>query len=302
MAPDQARIVVGHQGSGYPFTSAVGSDRGEVSLNVFPTRIVTTSEEVTELIVALGLQPVGVGSSRVDLTRGDRIFDGYYLTAEQIGSPVYVGAGPFKLRGDHRTQTGSDRPLPPGRRRRQAGADRTDGGVRRHGAGQLAAGAAPARRGHRPRRQAADVIDAFDAELGSARRRLAPVVAVAPRISVIYPNYRGSPNTYVFGREFALAQVFPDLGLQLVGIEKAAPVFAGVGAISPELLGDIDTDTIIAVGPVDWTKTASEPILSILDVPMLWVEVDESRPSAGPLTSPQLLRKYVEALVRHYKV
>ncbi|MDQ3761501.1 MAG: ABC transporter substrate-binding protein [Actinomycetota bacterium] len=148
-------------------------------------------------------------------------------------------------------------------------------------------------------RQAADAIEAFGAELGSARRRLAPVVSTAPRISVIYLNYRGSTNTYVFGREFALAQLFPRSRVQLVGIEEAAPAFSGVGMISPELLGGIDT--IIAVGPVDWTKTASAPILSSLDVPVLGVKVDEIRPSAGPLSSPQLLRGYVEVLARHYR-
>lgn len=50
-APEQAAV-------------SLTDDRGEVRLPRVPERIVTTSEEATELVVALGLRPVGLGSGR----------------------------------------------------------------------------------------------------------------------------------------------------------------------------------------------------------------------------------------------
>lgn len=50
----------------------------------------------------------------------------------------------------------------------------------------------------------------------------------------------------------------------------------------------------------DWSETASGLILASLDVPVLGVFVDGTRPSSGPLTSAVLLSRYVEALTRHY--
>lgn len=72
-------------------------DRGEIRLDAVPQRIVTIYEESTELIVALGLKPVGTGSNRLATTDPARVFDGYYLTPEQIGTPTFVGSGPFNL-------------------------------------------------------------------------------------------------------------------------------------------------------------------------------------------------------------
>lgn len=100
----------------------------------------------------------------------------------------------------------------------------------------------------------------------------------------------------MFGREFAFAAVFPELGFDLVGIEKAAPLGPGFGNISLELIADIDTDTFIAVGPTEWTATASAPILSTLDVPVLSVIIRPDWPSTGPLTSGVRLGRIVEAL------
>jgi hypothetical protein len=110
-------------------------------------------------------------------------------------------------------------------------------------------------RGLEREQRARDAVDAYAAEVALTKTRLAPVVARAPRITVIYPNYRGGGENFVFDAQFALAEVFVQLGFGLVGIEKAAEAFPGVGSISLERLGDFETDTIIALGPVDWRET-----------------------------------------------
>lgn len=104
----------------------------------------------------------------------------------------------------------------------------------------------------------------------------------------------------MFGAEFALAAALPDLGFTLSGLEQAASLSPGVGTISAELLGTIEADTVLALGPADWRETPSAVVLSALSSPVLWVPLDLTRPSAGPLTSTDLLREYVEVLGARY--
>lgn len=272
-------------------------DRGEVKLDGVPQRIVTLYEESAELVVALGLKPVGLGSSRLDATRGDRVFEGYYLTPEQIGSPMFVGSDPFNLEAI--TAADPDLILPgfpddvlvpalekiaPTALYDTSGPNGWQEALRRLGMG------------FGREQQAAAAIDAYAGDVARARQTLARIVAAAPRITVIYPNYSGGGDTLVFGREFAFAAVFPELGFDLVGIEKSTSPSEPFGTISLELISDIDTDTIIASGPTDWTETPSASILSTLDVPVLSVLIRSDWPSTGPLTSGIRLRRIVESL------
>ncbi len=138
--------------------------------------------------------------------------------------------------------------------------------------------------------------------MADACERIAPVVAAAPRLAVIYPEYRGGAENFVFGREFALAAVVPELGFELVGLDQAEPFDAGLGTISPERYGDLPADTILALGTVDWRETGSGPLLDALDVPVLGVPLDEGRPSTGPMSAPHYLDAYIEALIGEYQV
>ncbi len=274
-------------------------DRGEVKLDGVPQRIVTLYEESVELVVALGLKPVGVGSSRLDATRDDRVFEGYYLTPEQIGSPTFVGSDPFNLEAI--TAVDPDLILP------GFPDDILVPALEKIAPTALYDTSVPngwqealrlLGRGLGREQQAAAAIDAYAGAVARARQTLAPIVAAAPRITVIYPNYSGGDDTLVFGREFAFAAVFPELGFDLVGIEKSASPTEPFGNISLELISDIDTDTIIASGPTDWTETPSASILSTLDVPVLSVLIRSDWPSTGPLTSGMHLGRIVESLQR----
>jgi ABC-type Fe3+-hydroxamate transport system substrate-binding protein len=275
---------------------SIDDDRGQVAVPGGPTRFVTTGEESTELLVALGFTVVGVGSSRVDATRGDRSLDGYYLGPDRIGSPTFVGPGPFNyeaitaLNPDLIVHYAADDDVATFEQIAPTLVyDVTVPGMWQEALLRLG-------RGLDREQQATNVIEAYSTEIKQAKARLAPVAAKAPRITVLYPNYRGGGDNFVFDAQFALAEVFVQLGFDLVGIEKAAEAFPGVGSISLERLGDIETDTFVALGPVDWRQTPAGPILSNLDVPVLAVLLDETRPSTGPLTSPDLLRTYAEAL------
>jgi hypothetical protein len=72
-------------------------DTGTLTLEGPATRIVTTSDETTELVVALGLQPVGAGSTRVDPLVEDP-FAGYYIDSDRLGDPQFLGAASWSSR------------------------------------------------------------------------------------------------------------------------------------------------------------------------------------------------------------
>jgi iron complex transport system substrate-binding protein len=288
--------------AGAPDAVTVTHDLGEVTLDARPERIVTTVDETTELVVALGLRPVGAGSTRVDATGPeDQPFDGYYLTPDQLGEPAFVGLEPnleaiAALDPDLIIHGGDDDLVDD----LGAIAPTLVYDVQAPGAWQAAVtqlGAATGRA-----QEAADVVAGYEDAVADARERLAPVVAAAPRLAVIYPEYRGGAENFVFGREFALAGVVPELGFELVGPEQAEPFDAGLGTISPERYGDLPADTILALGTVDWRETGSGPLLDALDVPVLGVPLDEGRPSTGPISARYYLDAYTEALTAEYRV
>jgi len=281
----------------------ISDDLGDVEVDAPATVIVTTSDEATEMVVALGLEPVGVASTRVDASvRDDDRFADYFIGAEALGTPEFVGADSLNFESiaaldpDFIVHAAADdnvetlREIAP-----TAVFD-----IQMPGRWQDAlveVGTATGRSD-----AAADLIAAYDALLVDARSQLEAIAAGAPELTVIYPNYRGGDDNFVFDADFALASVVPDLGFDLVGIDAAEPAFPGVGTISTERYEDLaaGTDTIIAVGPDDWATTASGPFLESLSVPVLSLQVDEGRPSTGPLSAPVYLQRFLDALTAHY--
>lgn len=286
---------------GGPIT--IDDDLGSVELDAAASTVVTTSDEATEMIVALGLQPIGVASSRVDpAASADQRFAGYFLTTEQLGDPEFVGGEVLNFEAiaaldpdlivhaadDDRVET--LRGIAP-----TAVFDVQVPG--RWQAALIELGDAT-NRGD----EAATLIEAYEVSLAAARTELTGIAEEHPELTVIYPNYRGGEENFVFDADFALAAVVPDLGFDLVGIDAAEPAFPGVGVISTERYGDLadGTDTIIAIGPDEWSGTASGPLLDSLPVPVVDVSVDEGRPSTGPLSAPVYLQRFLDALTEQY--
>jgi iron complex transport system substrate-binding protein len=273
----------------------VAHDTGTLTLAGPATRIVTTSDETTELVVALGLQPVGAGSTRVDPLAEDP-FAGHYLEGDRLGDPAFVGGSELELEAIAALEPdlvvhGSDDEVD----ERLAGIaptavyDVTVPGAWEEALPRL--GAATGRQD-----EARAVVQAHRDAVREARRQLEPVVAAHPRVGVVYPQYRGGADNYLFGEEFALAAVVPELGFELAGSDLAEDAFPGVQQISSEVYSSIEADLLLALGTVPWQETTSAPTLSALAIPVLPVPLDDGQPSAGPLTSPALLDRYLAAL------
>ncbi|MGL5863504.1 MAG: ABC transporter substrate-binding protein, partial [Phycicoccus sp.] len=268
-------------------------DTGTLDLDASPERIVTTSDEVTELVIALGIKPVGAGSTRVDATAADP-WAGYYVDKARLGEPRFVGGADTNreavaaARPDLVVHGADDEIVEDlGRIAPTAVFDTTA-----PGSWQKALAALGAATGRADR--AREVIADYEKEVAAARTELAEVVDRTPRVAVIYPEYRGGTDNYLFDADFALAEVVPQLGFTLAGSPKAEPAFPGVRSISAELYPTIDADLILALGVRPWQQTRSAKVLGSLDLPVVGVTLDDGQPAAGPLTSPALLDRYVE--------
>ncbi len=271
-------------------------DLGTLTLDGTAERVVTTSDETTELLVALGLQPIGAGSTRVDVTAPEPFAAGYYIDADRLGEPEFVGGAELELEaiaalrpdlvvhGSEDELVASLEDIAP-----TAVFDVQVPGAWQDAITEL--GEATGRID-----EAESVVADYEQALAEARERLAPVVERFPRVGVIYPQYRGGEENFLFGEEFALASAVAELGFELAGSDRAEDAFPGVQQISSELYSSIDADLLLALGTRPWQQTTSEPTLSVLDIPIVGVPLDDGQPSTGPLTSPALLERYVSAL------
>lgn len=290
---DPASGATGADGSGEQIE--VTHDLGTLALDGEVTRVVTTSDETTELVVALGLQPVGIASTRIDTTSASPL-EGYYLPADRLGEPEIVGGEEVDveqvavLEPDlvvHGSEDGQVDAL-------SGVAPTVVFDVQAPGAWERALAELGEATGRAE--QAESVTGDYAAAVAAAREELAPVASRYPRIGVIYPQYRGGADNYLFDEDFALASVIPQLGFELAGSDRAEEAFPGVQQISAEAYSSIQADLLLALGTEPWQETTSAPVLEVLPVPVLGVALDDGQPSTGPITSPALLERYVAAL------
>jgi iron complex transport system substrate-binding protein len=275
-------------------------DAGETVLPAPAARIVTTADETTELVVALGLQPVGAGSTRVDGTGGTggtAPFAGYYLPADRLGNPAFVGGEQPNLEAIAALQPdlvlhgGADDVVDDlARIAPTAVFDVQEPGAWQRALQQL--GVATGRTA-----RADEIVAGHRTLLAESRAALAPVAARYPRLSVLYPQYRGGTDNYLFDERFALAAAVPDLGFTLAGSSAAQEQFPGVLQLSTELYPTIEGDAVLALGTVPWRTTAGSDLLEALDAPVVGIQLDPGQPSAGPITSPALVVRYRDALL-----
>lgn len=280
----------------------IEDDLGEVELAEPAQRIVTISDESTELVVALGIQPIGITTTRLDVAGGSSLAEDYYIGPDQLGAPELVGTDAVSLEAvallepDLIVATGYEETLAElGEIAPVVAFDVQVPGRWQQALTQL--GVATGRSD-----EATSVIDGYAAQVSEAAAELEAIAAANPGLTVVYPNYRGGEDNFVFDANFAIAAVIPELGFDLVGYEVADPAFPGVGLLATERLADLDgvSETVIALGPTDWQDTSSSVILETLGQPVLSVLLDEGRPSTGPLSAPFYLEGFVSALQAQY--
>lgn len=292
--PSQAAQVTA---AGAPAVSiTVAHTFGETTVEQPVTRIVAISEELLELPIALGIKPVGIGSSRVEATAGQP-FAYRYLPAERIGEPVFVGTEDAPsleaiaalqpdliLNPDGYGQEQHDRLAQIAPTLSYNASTRLFWKQALADLAQLTGTEAAA----------AQLSAAFDSELAKSRELLAPVVTSRPRVALVFlpsPTY-----TALINEQFAFGAILADLGLQISAPAAAEFNADGVATISNELLGDLDADSVV-VYRFSTDRLPADAILAQSAAPVLDYVIDTERPAAGPITDFDYLRDLTGLLI-----
>lgn len=282
--------------SAYPVT--ITDDRGPVTIPAPPERVVTISEEMTELAVALGVQPVGFGSSRHEATEpGQPLAGPLYLDPAQLGSPTFVGTlepsverivalDPdlilyINYEDSVYQQLSQVAPT--------LGFEPSGDGAWQRIIGEV--GKALGRE-----ERAAEVVAEFEARKAELKEQLAPIVDQTPRVTLLYLS--APDSTFVFNENFAFGGMLADLGFTLVVPEGVDPGERGAVTISPEALASLDTDVILTLQFSEGVQDGFpvEPILASLGKPVLRTVLEQERPYTGPFSERFYLESFTGLL------
>ncbi len=268
-------------------------DGGDTTIMKEPGRIVVLGDEMAERALALGIKPVGYGSSRLQSASvGSPVVRTSYLDPKLLGQPKFVGSNLepsietiLSLKPDlilylyyaPKIYESASRIAP------TLAFD-----VGKKGAWQRAlrvVGQAVDRQ-----EKADEIIRDFDARRKALRDQLAPIAKSSPQVAVLYLP---SPDTtMVFDGRFTLAGIFPDLGFRLTQPSGVQIGRSGFSEVSAEALSELDADNIVTrriKGTEGQRQYQAEEVLSTLGVPIRQYFIDPEHPYTGPYSEPRFM-------------
>ena len=278
----------------------VEHDRGSLTFESIPERVVVVGDEMAELVVALGVKPVGFASGRLQGGQlGQGVVATSYLDKDLLGEPVFVGGLEPSLEAilslqpdlilylnyDDKVYEGLSRIAPTLAYNVQQAGSWKDA-IRK-------VGTALGRE-----EKAEEVVEAFNTRRQALRERLTPVVARAPDITALYlPD---PETTFVFSAEFAFASLLQDLGFTLV-VPEGAQLENGFGNLSTEVIPSLETDSIITLRFTDergqLTSHSADDLLALSDAPVLPYVLDPEQPYTGPYSERAFLEGFTQLLL-----
>ncbi len=263
------------------FPITVTHDRGEITFEKPAERIIVFSEEFIELFIALDLAPVGVAAWRNEPT-GETFTVLPYLEQVIPGAPIYLAGNEPNLEAiaalqpdlilhhDYADDTDlydSLAQIAP----TMAYSGATVGGWKRAIRGLAQA------TGRSDRAEA--VIADYDTRLAALQADMAPMVEIAPEVTVLLS---GIDFIGVFDERFAIGSLMQTLGFTLTTPIGDAMDPSGYTAISVEALRDIDSDTVMVLRFDSEQEHISDPILASLGMPILRTAIRPGMGYTGP--------------------
>lgn len=282
----------------FPVTA---TDRyGDVTLERRPERVVVLTDELAEIAVALGIKPVGVSSTRFKFSVGDKAVGAGHL-APALDGATFVGGSEPSLEAitalepdlivayaDNEALRGQLQAVAPtltfslDRPRDWQGVMRT-----------LAR--ATGRTG------VADAYLArFDEQVTTLRRGVGAVAAAHPDVNVVYPQYRGGAENFVFGETFGLAGNVAALGFNVVVPEGVELTPEGYGTLSSEAFRLLDADTVLSVGVGERENNAANRLLDAATTNLAYVDIGLGRPPQGPMSDLFYMERFADAVQALY--
>ena len=269
---------------------------GEVTLESPPERVVVLTDEVVEIVVALGIEPVGVSSTRLGLEPGDKAVGTGYL-APALDDATFVGGAEPSLEAiaalepDLIVAFADNEAVYP---QLSAVAPTLAFSLDAPGdwRGVLRTlGEATGRQD-----EAETLISQFDEDVAKLRGGVADVSAAHPTVNFIYPQYRGGEDNFVFDETFGLGGNVSALGFTLVVPEGVEMTPQGYGVLSTEAFGRLSADTVLSVGVGECEDNAVNRLLDATGVNLAYVDIGLGRPPQGPLSDLFYMEKFADAV------
>ena len=277
--------------------------KGELTLPGPATRVVACSEETLDLVLTLGVQPVGLCSERVEGAANGQPFDKpyFYTGVGQLGNPTFVGSAQqpsleeiIKLKPDlilvlDYTE-GQDKLA------QIAPVMVVDASSPDYWSGTLVeVGKAVGREA-----QAQQFLKDFEATAATLRTQMEPIVAQSPDVLLVY-SFGASDGTMVFNEKWSGSQMLTKLGFKLVGPEGVTIPDSGFAPVSPEILTKTGADTIMVIRPKNADGSLNNyPIDDLFksapDLRVVYQLIDSTRGSSAPLTDKFVLEEFARLM------
>ncbi|MEM6428402.1 MAG: ABC transporter substrate-binding protein [Deinococcota bacterium] len=303
LAPVLVTFVFSFALAQFPVT--VTDDAGNnITFDAAPERVVVVREELLELLVSLDIQPVGYGG-RIDVPQGSEVTTHAYLSAEQLGTPVYIGEAQG-LSLERIVLLNPDLILFP-----------NDGGAEGSILDELAAIAPtlafnPQARGSwqdiivklgevlDKEAQAEAVLAAYAAKVAEVRADVAETVASAPRTAIVY--LPSPDSTWILGSAFALGGLAESLGFEAVAPAGVDLGPFGASEVSLEAFFDLETDAIFTIQFSEGVQEGfqAETMLAAMDVPIMRVVLAEGRPYTGPISEVFYMEQFRDQVLKAF--
>lgn len=280
------------------FPLTIKHEAGETTITTAPTRVVTIGDEITEVVAALGIKPVGVAGRMQGGVVGGALGKTNYYTAEQIGAPTFVGSvtepnieAVAALNPDLILYLNYDDTIYSALAQIAPTLGYDLGKQARWQSVIVEIGRIWGREA-----QAAQVVRDFQADRDALRAELASIAAQSPRVTLLYlPD---AQTTFVFNQEFALGGLIQDLGFTPTP-PPDVPLENGLATISAEALATLDTDSVLTLriaadGALE--RYPVEDVLDSLNVPVRRYVINPEQPYTGPISEQAYLENFAKLL------
>jgi|GEM_PF-1540896 len=280
------------------FPLTIKHEAGEATISKTPERVVTVGDEITEVVAALGIKPVGVAGRMQNGVVGGQLTKTGYYTAEQIGEPTFVGTVTepnieavaalkpdliLYLNYDDKIYDALAQVAPTlgydlGKKARWQ---------------QVIVEIAPI---WGREAQAEQVVREFAAQRDALRSELAPLVQQSPNVTLLYlPD---AQTTFVFNEEFALGGLIQDLGFTPTP-PQGVQLQNGMATISVEALANLKTDAALTLRIAtdgELERYPAEELLDSLKVPVRRYVINPEQPYTGPISERAYLENFAKLL------
>ena len=282
------------------FPVTVSDLYGDVTLDEKPERVVALTDEMAEIVVGLGVEPVGFSSTRFEFELGEKAVDAGHLSPALDDATFVGGAEPSleaiaALAPDLIVASTDDEAIIS---QLSEVAPTLTFALEKAGDWREVMKTLARATG---RTEAAEAfLTRFDAEHAELREEVTDTVAAHPTVNLIYPEYRGGSEHFVFDETFGLSGNLSALGFEVIAPEEVE-ITQGYATLSTEAFGNLRADSVVSVGVGESKDNAVNQLLDAAVNNLAYVDIGLGRPAQGPLSDLFYMESFANAIRELYE-